>query len=110
METSRERTIWDLFMDLRNTYSDEIPDTEVHSTDKNNRYKVRSAWFTGISTGAQMLRSQGLVGNDEQGQKVQEFIQHVNSEQFHQRGLTTKEDIDRGNEILDILISLKSKK
>lgn len=109
METSQERTIWDLFQDLRSKYSDEVPEEEIHSTNKHNRYKVRTAWFTGISTGAQMLLSQNLITDSDQKKKVENFTKYTKSEEFHQRGLTTKDQIDQGNEILDILISLKPK-
>lgn len=110
METTRERTIWDFFNDLRNSYSDEIPTSEINSTSKSNKYKVRTAWFLGISSGAQMLIDLGTIPDDEQKKKLEEFRTYVTSVEFQNRGRTTKEQIDRGNEILDILISLGPKK
>lgn len=87
---------------LRNDYSDEIPTSTVNSTSPNPLFKVRKGWFLNI------LNILYIVGMDydlQDSDLLRKFEIEFTSEDFKNR-LTTKEDIYKGNEVLDYLISV----
>lgn len=103
-------TIWDLLESYKG-YSDEIPKRIIHSTDparKKGDFKVRSAWFLGVRSIAQMLIEQGVLSSREV-KKIKPFLDYSISPEFLGRKRTPKEAIEKGNKVLDLLLSHKPK-
>jgi len=93
---------------LKDTYSDDIPGGILHSTiyvdgeSVTPRYKVRKGWF------------QGLIPMVDEGERLgyldglslelwRDLVRHIDETGFRER-LTTKDDIDKANALLDSII------
>ena len=82
---------------LRNKYSDKIPDHIVTGT---LRYKVQKNWFNAISLLLMRAARRGELDDDFM-KKYKEFSKYLSRLQDEQ---ASKEDVERGNKILDDLI------
>ena len=87
---------------LRDDYSDEIPERVVSSV-SGPQYKVRNAWFGLVSGNLEMAVLRGLVSED-LAKKQEEFADQFCNPGFGER-LTTKEDIEAANALLDEAIA-----
>jgi len=84
-------------LELRDDYSDEIPDTVVHG---NLTYKVQRNWWTGVVGVLANLASEGVL----QGELIREvdrFIKRYSSQEFHRQPLTTQQDLNNANAMLN---------
>ena len=88
---------------LRNEYSDEIPNEIINSTSDNPLYKVRKAWFDNIIRVIHEMAMDYYFMDDTT--ELDKFTSYYTSGEFQAR-LTTAEDISRGNEVLDYLLSV----
>ncbi|MFA6160805.1 MAG: hypothetical protein WC766_01360 [Patescibacteria group bacterium] len=93
----------------RNAWSNHIPAIDIST----GHFKVRHVWFQNILfdiADAEKLHEQGVIEISPQLQlRIEQFIKHVDTDEFKNR-MTTKEDMDAGDSILDELIEiLKSK-
>lgn len=95
---------------MRDDWSEEIPSEILHSVSQqgrdSNKFKVRKAWFQGVSSWLyEGIRRSYLP--PEFGGRYEEFHKRVEETKFHSRD-TTKEDIDYADRILDdILVTLE---
>lgn len=89
---------------MRDDWSEEIPSEILHSnSQKGTRFKVRKAWFQGVSSWLyEGIRRSYLP--PEFGGRYQEFHKRVEETKFHSRD-TTKEDIDYADRILDDILT-----
>ena len=90
---------------FKDDYSDEIPETILHSTSSNPPplYKVRKAWFQSLSSTFNQVKRAKITIDTTLTGKIRAFQAMIHDLAFKQR-LTTKEDIDQANEIIDELI------
>lgn len=106
-EEERKRSLLEHLVWLRNEFSDEIPDEIVHSTDKDNKYKVRRSWFTGVVAAAEEALRKGEIKTSEGKLAVEQLSERFTSEEFIQKAKTEKEDIEKANELIDIILEEK---
>ena len=81
-------------------YSEEIPSKDVSG--KGNNYKCRKNWFHWVTMNLQVGVKVGYSSQNIE-KLCQEWLAYAEKTNFHKR-LTTKEDIQKGNEILDAAI------
>lgn len=87
---------------LRDNFSEDIPREILHSILKNPYYKVRKNWFVDVMADAENIIKEEYASP--QSKKLfLNFLKIYKSNDFKRR-ITTKEDIKRGNEILNSLI------
>ncbi len=90
---------------MRDTFKDEIPVELVHSDSPDNKYKVRKNWFAGIVGAFENAVTSGLVRNADLVTQINEFIDdHVEQARIGKPSLTTKEDIDRANLLINAVL------
>ncbi|GEM_PF-1729108 len=83
---------------LRDAYSNEIPENIVHSTDENNKFKVRGAWWAALGGNLRVSLREGTITDPLVRSNIENFLDTPKSE------MTTKEDIDRANKIINIVL------
>jgi hypothetical protein len=88
---------------LRDDFSEEIPKRIIHSTDPDNRYKVRAAWFTCVSAYLSLGMRKGFI-SDELRERAQEFIDYCASDQFHYQPRRSLADIERANMVINKVV------
>jgi len=96
------------FRRLKNDWSNDIPKDIIHSTDENNKFKVRKAWFTVLVGQLQMFEEDYLKEpNDDLAlsNDVNDFIANYTSRDFQLLERVGSEDVDAGDNILDRVIS-----
>ena len=101
--TEKTNRIAQMLVDLRNNWSDEIPDKSVGGASKKRFYKVRKNWFTEVNMALKDGELYGLF-SDDFNRDIQKFSNFVTGNEFKMR-MTTKEDIDMANQIIDRAIS-----
>lgn len=93
---------------FREDWHDEVPEKTVHSTDADNHYKVRNAWFNNVGVTLYLLDMDGRITGKEAKEAIEEFNTTFTSDNFKDRGKTTAEDIKKANGLVDIVLeSLK---
>ena len=92
---------------MRHDFSDEIPDKILHSTDKDNKYKVRRNWFAGVTADVEYAISEGEIRTSEGKLAAEQLLERFQSEEFKQRELTEKRDIEEVNKLIDIILQEK---
>jgi hypothetical protein len=92
---------------LRHDFSDEIPDRILHSTNKDNKYKVRRNWFQGVVADTENALSKGKIKTSEGKLAAEQLLERFTSEEFKQRELTEKRDIEEANKLIDIILQEK---
>jgi len=87
---------------FRDSFSEKIPKRIIHSIDKKNNYKVRTVWFVGLAADLEKAMRSGVINKSEVRAKVNEFFDWYKNE-FGLRGnvRNTREDIERGNKIIN---------
>lgn len=94
--TTMEYLAW-----LRDGNSDEIPPDIIHGE---GFLKVRRNWWNGLVGGLEEALRKGMVPSHLEGE-VEKFLAIYASDEFrYRRPLTTKEDIERANQLLDRLL------
>jgi len=89
---------------FRDLYSNEIPDEIIHGLEF--KYKVRKNWFNGVAATLELMILTGQILEPELAREVKEFIDFC-AKTLSKKQLTEKEDIDRGNLIINkVLASL----
>jgi hypothetical protein len=91
---------------LRDEYSDEIPTEIIHSTAKNNRFKVRKAWFAGLVGDLELVITDGLVTDRSIALMAEAFMEKYTGEGFQHQVRTTKEDIELANNLINLIIGV----
>jgi hypothetical protein len=93
---------------LKEDYSDEIPDRILHSTEfvdgraVKPKFKCRKGWFIGFYALVDHGIKEGFVSDDVAG-LFDDFLKYANDTRLAGR-LTTSEDIQRANRILEKII------
>lgn len=87
---------------LLNKNSEEIPDEMLHSFSTNNDYKIRTAWFHSIAQLVDYAIKLKYIPDDFKNTIVKPFLDDYKQrrEIEGEKHRTTKEDIEKGNEIL----------
>lgn len=96
------------FRRLKNDWSNDIPKDIIHSTNENNKFKIRKAWFTVLVGQLQMFEEDYLKEpNDDLAlsNDVNDFIANYTSKDFQLLERVGSEDVDAGDNILDRVIS-----
>ncbi len=84
----------------RNGYSEEIPEEIIHGKLK---YKVQVNWLNGIGLAVLNAQEEGLL-DDAIKQRYKDFVHYLTeTDIWHRR--STLVDIQRGNELLDLIIA-----
>lgn len=100
-ELSPRQKLLQELLRLRDEYSGEIPDRIVSSTDDQG-YKVRKGWFSLVTGNLELGMEQGLV-SQKLVEKAEQFADKYCMGDFAAR-LTTKEDIDEADALLNEVI------
>jgi len=85
---------------LRNGWSDEISDVIVHF----GTYKARKSWFQGIVIELELGIINGEITDPAIIQAAERFMDRHTSQEFQNQELTTREDIEAGNRIVDLIL------
>lgn len=89
---------------LRTGWKDEIPDRVIHSNEPDNLYKVRRNWFTGVVADVENLLIEGSITNGNKRAAAEQLLDRFTSEEFRDQELTTAEDIQTANRLIDIIL------
>jgi hypothetical protein len=85
---------------LRNDFIDEIPKEEIHGEMK---YKCQNNWFQGVNFGVSLLIFNKYIKDSKLVDHYESFERYLKETNIHER-YKNKEDIRRGNELLDKII------
>ena len=97
------------FINYRNNYLDDLPLKRLMPGDENYyMYKCRGNFFMGVFGRIERLIRKGFIKDVEVIEEGRKFIEYVRNMDFTK--FTSKKDIDKANEILDIMIKELSKK
>jgi hypothetical protein len=89
---------------LRDAYSEKAQEKPILG-EKNNKY--HKGWFWGIINDLDLIIEEGCIQNDGVLQSIREFQQYV-ADNVRGTQRITRENIDRGNEILNLVIEYLS--
>lgn len=91
------------FIEFRHEYIDDLPPQKLKPSDENYyKYKCRDNAFVAIQVDIANLIDEGILVDPvaiEKGREYMEYVKHRDFSKF-----STKEDIDKLNEILDFMI------
>ncbi|RLJ00659.1 MAG: hypothetical protein DRP06_01575 [Candidatus Aenigmatarchaeota archaeon] len=87
---------------LKDNYSNKIPDEILHSSANQPKYKVRKNWFQAVTAEAENIILENYA-SEKSKELFQEYLEPDKNTEFSKR-LTTKEDINKGDELLSSLI------
>ncbi len=93
----RQMSTTEFLQHVKEDFSDEIPSKIMRGE---GEFKVRKGWFFYVTSGLQEASAKHLVP-PELEEEVKAFVKHYTSDKFHTQALVTREDIDKGNKILD---------
>jgi len=82
-------------------FSDEIPSKIIHSPDKDNKYKVRAAWWSSVSFNIHGLDKHGLIPKE----YVDEYNKIMELHQKNLNELIRAESIEAVNELIRKVIN-----
>ena len=101
----KKRNFLKNFSELRNNYLEDIPDEILQPEMPDyDRYKCRKAFFGRIASRAIRMQSEGIKLSGHAKEKYEEFNAYIETlRQANER--ITKNDIDKANVMLDILIN-----
>jgi len=107
-EAEMRETILQIFKELRDEYSDEIPPNLVNSV-TNPKSKVRTGFFNNVANAIELALNFNLIKDPKAREAAEAYKNYVYSGEFHTRQgrLTTQTDIDRANNLLDLLLGRK---
>ncbi len=95
------------FTELRDDYSDEIPEQVLHSYtpryEKPPKYKVRGNWFQGVSGAVRRAIACNLISGSDIVDSYMAFDAYVHRDGFANPKITM-EDINRGNRLIAMII------
>lgn len=92
---------------LRDDYSEEIPEKILSGISPDRKFKVRRNWWQGVVGSLLNTLKWNLITDPEIRAEVEEFTNHYKSEEFHDQPLTTARDIQRANEIINLVLGEK---
>ena len=82
-EERKERDYLERLRNLRDNYSDEIPEEILSGLSKRKKYKVRRQWFHAVVGSLWNALRTGQISDPEVQTEAKEFIKHHTSEEFH---------------------------
>lgn len=104
-EERKERDYLERLRKLKDEWSDEIPKKIIHGPSSDlKKFKVRRNWWQGVVGSLAMALERGQIPNPEVQEEVKEFLEHYTSEKFHKQPLTTAEDIEKANSIINLVL------
>ena len=87
---------------IRNWNADQIPEQIVHSSDLEDRLKVRTAWLIGLASLLETAVDENLLNNSQVKEGINKFLEWYVNDWGSKRGVgNTREDIEKGNEIIE---------
>ncbi len=89
---------------LRTGWKDEIPGKVIHSNEPDNLYKARRSWFTGVVADVENLLIEGSITGETRRAAARQLLDRFTSEKFIDQELTTAEDIQTANNLIDIIL------
>jgi len=96
------------FIDFRNDYLDDLPAEKLLLHHPNYYlYKCRMNFFIGVAGRISRLLEHGIITDEIVTRKGQEFLKYMREDHPNPE-LSKKEDIDKVNEILDVMIAALS--
>lgn len=90
---------------LRDKWKDEIPDRVIHSSDNDNKFKVRRNWFQAVVGTVESLVDTGQIKGSTKLRAANELMDTFTAEEFIQQDLTTPGDINNANRLIDIILN-----
>lgn len=90
--------------EIRHDFSDEIPKEIIHSDAVDNKFKVRRNWFVGILVDVENALKDGVIMTLEGKLAAEQLVKRFRSDEFIERELTEKRDIDEANNLIDIIL------
>ncbi|MFA5359213.1 MAG: hypothetical protein WC310_05380 [Patescibacteria group bacterium] len=91
------------FVDFRQNYLDDLPPQTIEQDDPNlSKYKCRGNFFFGVCGRISNLINEGIITHPNTLAKARDFIEYAKHRDW--KKMSTQVDIDKVNEILDILI------
>jgi len=89
---------------FRNDFIDDLPIEKVSPQDPNYyKYKCRGNFFQGVVADLSNIIDEGIIKDDKIISAIEEFLKYA-TEEIDFSKFTTKENIRRVNEILDLVI------
>lgn len=98
----QEIDYFDVLRELRDDWSNNIPRRIVHSTDADNRYKIRIGWWTALILSLEGAIESGMVPDFNTRISVLKFTWKY--EHLFQFRDPTRKDIKEANELLNNLL------
>ncbi|EKE29460.1 MAG: hypothetical protein ACD_2C00172G0008 [uncultured bacterium (gcode 4)] len=94
--------------EIRDSYSDDIPEKILCSTDKDIMYKVRNAWWSRVNAVLDLIGIYGILDESEIRGWSEILDRHTRN--IEETGLTQREDIASMNSFLTRIIDVLESK
>ena len=98
----RDTNLLSRLQELRYDFSGDIPEVILHSNMGQPRYKVRKVWFQAIIAEGELAILDGVVSEGSEKIYNAFYDWYTTYKVFYR--LKTKEDIKKGDEVLDSMI------
>ncbi|MBU1202922.1 hypothetical protein KKH39_02685 [Patescibacteria group bacterium] len=100
-----------MFTKLRDGYSNDVPKEIIHSNSIDSNFKIRRGWFTALVGQLVLFKEDYLEGSDNNETQtlvteIDTFVNYCTSPDFIEKDRTEKEDVDRGDEILNKVLKV----
>lgn len=106
-EIKTKKSFLEKLESLRDDWSNEIPEEEIHGYQNPGKYKVLKTWFTLVVSDLQFAVSQGEITDPKTIKKVNGFVKKFTSKDFHSQQRVTQEDIQRADKIINLALHPK---
>ena len=98
-----EGTMNEKLRELRDKWSEEIPERIITSLSKPNTFKIRINWFQSLVGVLADGIEKGRISDPRVKEEAEKFMSKVVSDEWAKR-LTTAEGIQMGNRIIDLVL------
>ena len=111
MEREEDANLLGHLRGLRYDWSDEIPEEIIHSdAPPDKRYsKARTSWFTSVTADVYYALEEGEIKTPQGKAVAEQLITRFTSEEWANQDLTTAEDIQEANRLIDIILTEEGK-
>ena len=91
--------------DLRFNWSDKVTEERVNSASKDNKRKVRKAWFSHVIYACWLLSDAGKIATEDGRQAAKDLMERFSTEKFQKQKETKEDDIKEANRLIDVVLS-----
>ena len=109
MEREKDIDLLEHLRGLRDDWSDEIPEEIIHSDAPDSKFKVRASWFVGVTADVFCALEEGEIKTPQGRAAAEQLITRFTSEEWANQDLTTAEDIQEANRLIDIILTEEEK-